>query len=103
MFPLFQVGIANVNGVATLKGFEGIFANTVAALLAIAGILLFVVLIAGGFQYITSGGDPKKIEAARKTLTYAIAGIIAVALAFMILRFFQVLTGAPVTNFIIGN
>ena len=100
MATIFQaVGIANIDGVATLKGLEGIFANTVSALLAIAGILLFIMLIWGGFSYITSGGDPKKVEQARNTLTYAIAGMVVVALAFMILRFIEDFTGAPVTNF----
>jgi len=55
-FLLAQV--TNVNGIATLQGFEGIFANTLAALLGLGGILLFAMLIWGGIQFITSAGDP---------------------------------------------
>ncbi|MBI2029266.1 hypothetical protein HYT02_02540 [Candidatus Gottesmanbacteria bacterium] len=42
----------------------------------IAGIILFVYIIAAGFQWLTASGDPKKIEAARQRLTYAILGFI---------------------------
>ena len=87
------------NGVATIKGFEVIFNNIISTVLAFAGIILFIMLVAGGFRYITAGGDPKNVEAAKKTLTYAIGGIIAIALAFLILRFIQDFTGANVTEF----
>ena len=84
---------------ATLQSFEGMFERVIAALLGLAGILLFIMLLAGGFKFITSGGDPKSLESAKKTLTYAIGGIALVALSYLILRFIGVFTGADVTNF----
>jgi len=87
------------NGVATIKGFEWIFRNIVTVILYAAALVLFIMLIIGGFSYITSGGDPKKAEAAKNTLTYAIGGMVLLALAFLILLFIQVFTGAPVTVF----
>ena len=81
-----------------------VFSNVVQVALGLAGIVLFVMLIVGGFKYITAGGDPKGIEAAKKTLTYAIGGMVLVVLSFLILRFIGVFTGAPVTEFnIIGK
>lgn len=94
--------IEEQKGAATLKGFEGLFQNLVGAILGLAGIVLFLMLIMGGFRYITAGGDPKNAEAARKTITYAIAGIMFIALAFLILRFIKEITGAQVTQFKIG-
>lgn len=91
--------INNINGVATLQGLEGIFANLLSVALALGGILLFIVLILGGFQYMTAGGNPQTLEAAKKTLTYAIAGIVLLALSFLVLVFLQEFTGAPITNF----
>lgn len=96
---LAQVPIANDNGVATLQGFEGIFTNVVSAVLGFAGIALFLMLVVGGFKYITSGGDPKAAASARNTLTFAILGIVLLASAYLILRFIGVFTGAPVENF----
>ena len=85
--------------VAKLKDLEGVFGNVVNAVLGLAGIVLFIMLILGGFSYITSGGDPKKVESARNTLTYAIGGMIFIALAYLILKFIEVFTGVPVTEF----
>ena len=93
-----------MNDVAQLKDLQGIFSNVVGVALAFAGIVLFIMLIVGGFKFITAGGDPKGIEGAKKTLTYAIAGIVLIALSFLILRFIEEFTGAPVTDFkIIGK
>jgi hypothetical protein len=85
--------------VAQLQDLEGVFGNVVNVVLGLAGIVLFIMLILGGFGYITSGGDPKKIESARNTLTYAIGGMIFIALAYLILKFIEVFTGVPVTEF----
>ena len=90
-----QAEINNVGGVATLKGLEGIFQNTLGAVLALASIALFLTLVIGGFQYMTAGGDPKKVAAAWTTLTYAIVGMILVAVSYLILVFIQEFTGAP--------
>jgi hypothetical protein len=98
---VFAQNIDNVNGVATLRGLEGIFENVVVAFLSIATILLFIMLVVGGLKYLTAGGNPKTLEAAKKTLTFCILGIILTTCAFLILRFIEVFTGAGVTNFVI--
>ena len=89
---------------AKLSDLNKVFENVVNVALAFAGIVLFVMLIIGGFKYITAGGDPKGIEGAKKTLTYAIAGIVLVAVSFLILNFIASFTGANITDFnIIGQ
>ena len=89
---------------AKLSDLNKVFENVVNVALAFAGIVLFVMLIIGGFRYITAGGDPKGIEGAKKTLTYAIAGIVLVAVSFLILNFIASFTGANITDFnIIGQ
>jgi hypothetical protein len=85
--------ITNVGGVATLQGLEGVFSGILGALLGLGGILLFGMIIWGGIQFITSAGDPKGLDQAKKTLTYAISGLVLVALAYMLLRFVGVFTG----------
>jgi hypothetical protein len=89
---------------AQISDLDVVFENIISAILGFAGITLFILLIVGGFRYITAGGDPKAVEGAKKTLTYAIAGIILVASAFLILRLIEVFTGVTVTEFsIVGN
>ncbi|MDO8341443.1 MAG: pilin [Candidatus Woesebacteria bacterium] len=71
---------------ATLSNLEGIFENVVSYLLALGGIVLFILLLSGGFKYLTSGGDPKAVEGAKKTLTTAIGGLVMLAGSYLILR-----------------
>ncbi len=84
-----------------LSALEGIFSNVVTSLLALGGVVLFLMLLSGGFKYLTSGGDPKSVEGAQKTLTYAIGGLVLLAGSYLILLIIQTITGADVTNFLI--
>lgn len=94
---------SDTSGVAKLSDLEGVFGNVVQAVLGFAGVALFLMLVTGGFKFITAGGDPKAVESAKQTLTYAILGIVFVASAFLILRLIEEFTGAPVTEFKIGQ
>ena len=82
-----------------LSELGAVFSNIVQVALGLGGIVLFIMLLSGGFKYITAGGDPKGIEGAKKTLTYAIGGMVLLAMAFLILRFIQEFTGVDITNF----
>ncbi len=84
-----------------MSDLEFVFENVVTSLLALGGIVLFLMLLSGGFKYLTSGGDPKATETAQKTLTYAIGGMVLLAGSYMILRIISDFTGADVTNFVI--
>lgn len=85
---------------ARLEQLTTVFENVVKALIPLAGIVLFIVLILGGYQYITAGGDAKKAAAAQQTLTYAILGIVLVAMAFLIIRLIATFTGVEgILNF----
>lgn len=86
---------------AQLSQLEDVFGNVVTSLLALGGIVLFLMLLSGGFKYLASGGDPKATETAQKTLTYAIGGMVLLAGSYMILRIISDFTGADVTNFVI--
>ncbi len=54
--------------------------------LAIAGILVFVYLVWGGIQWITSGGDKSKTEEARSRITAALVGLAIVATAWAVIQ-----------------
>jgi hypothetical protein len=90
--------------VAEISDLGGVFTSVVQTILGFGAIVLFIMLVVGGFRYITAGGDPKALEGAKNTLTYAILGIVLVASAFLVLRLIEQFTGAPVTEFrIIGQ
>jgi glucose uptake protein GlcU len=84
---------------ATLDRLEGVFNNLVQSILGFAGIVLFIFLIIGGFKFITSAGDPKALEEAKKTLSYAIMGLVLLLVSYLVLVLIEQITGAPVTDF----
>ncbi|MBI3397083.1 hypothetical protein HY045_01255 [Candidatus Woesebacteria bacterium] len=83
----------------TIQGFEALFRNIVIPLLGFGGIVLLIMLLLAGFKYLTSEGDPKKVEGAQKTITYAIGGFVALTLAFLVIKTIEIVTGAPLTTF----
>lgn len=87
------------NGIATLACIEVIIKNLFNIAFRLLGIAAFIMLIVGGFQYLTAGGDPKKTQAASSTLTYAIFGLVIVLAAWFILLFIYKFTGVDVTQF----
>lgn len=54
---------------------------------AIVGIVAVIMIIVGGFRYITSGGNDTSVTSAKNTILYAIIGLIIVALAQVLVRF----------------
>ena len=88
-----------VDGIAIIANLGCIFQNVVQVLLGLAGIVLFILLLTGGFKYITSGGDPKAVESAQKTITYAIGGLLLILLSYLILVLIRTITGVDVTQF----
>lgn len=53
----------------------------------IVGIVAVIMIIVGGFKYITSGGDSGNVTGAKNTILYAIIGLVVVALAQFIVKF----------------
>lgn len=64
----------------------GVLINSVLrVVMVIAALLVFMYLILGGIEWITSGGDKGKTEKAREKITAAIVGLIVLAAAYAIL------------------
>lgn len=62
----------------------------------IAGLYFFVRLISSGFTYLTSLGEPAKIQAATKELTHALIGLIIVLTAFFLAQILQTALGIKI-------
>jgi hypothetical protein len=54
---------------------------------AVVGVVAVIMIIVGGFRYITSGGNDTSVTSAKNTILYAIIGLVVVALAQLIVRF----------------
>ena len=53
----------------------------------IAGIISVIVIIVGGFMYITSGGDSGAVGKAKNMILYSVIGLVVVVGAFAITNF----------------
>lgn len=84
-----------VGEVHEIKDIITIIENIFNLLVRLAGIAAFIMLIVGGFKYLTAGGDPKAAESARNTITYAILGLVLIVAAWFILKFISEFTGLP--------
>lgn len=84
----------------TIGGLQPIVLNIISFLIPVGGIILFIMLILGGFSFITSSGDPRKTEGAKSTITYAIFGVVLLALGFLIVQIIANYIGVPaILNF----
>lgn len=113
LFPLFDPVFAQnlvpeswsercqENEVATIQGFECIFQNIIRILLPLLAIALFVMLVLGSFEWLTSSGDPKKLQKARSTMTYAIIGLVLFFGIYFIFNLIKTLTGVSFMEFAI--
>lgn len=83
-----------------LSGLQPIFSNIIGAAIGFGGIAFFIILVVGGFQWLTAGGNPQAVEGARKTLTWAVAGLVFIALSYLILKLISTFTGVTgILNF----
>lgn len=57
----------------------------------LAGILLFILLLASGFEFLTSGGDEKKLQQAKGRITAALVGFIIIVAAYWLTQIVEFL------------
>ena len=75
----------NKNG--TGEKVQGIVNTVISIFSWVVGIVSVVMIIFGGFKYITSGGDSNGVTSAKNTILFAIVGLVIVALAQIIVKF----------------
>ena len=74
-------------GIGGSGGILEIARKAVNLLSIIVGVVAVIMIVFGGFKYITSGGDSNNVSSAKNTLIYDIVGLVIVALAQVIVRF----------------
>lgn len=93
--------LAQSDGLGEFKLPDEGFAPSIGALLSalltfvmlVAVLLVFIYLIWGAIEWITSGGDKGKAESARNKITAAIIGLIVLAASYAILQLALYLLG----------
>jgi hypothetical protein len=77
------IGGCNAND----TGVQDVIKTVINILSVVVGVVAVIMIIIGGFKYITSSGDSNNVASAKNTIIYAIVGLIIVALAQVIVHF----------------
>ena len=67
---------------------NGVLFRVVRIVSIIAGIAAVIMMMVGGFMYITSNGDAGKATTGRNTIIYAVVGLLIIALGQAIITLF---------------
>ena len=86
------VGGANQD-VATIQGLECLIANIFTVIITLIGLAAFVMLIVGAIRWMLKGGNSSELEKAKKTMTYAVFGIVITLSAFIVINLIAGFTG----------
>ncbi len=90
---------SDAGSVLTLSCIFPIIANVIYWLIGFAGIVALAMIIFSGFKFLISGGEAKSLDNAKKTLTFAIAGLILIFFSFFILNLIATVTGVGCLDF----
>jgi hypothetical protein len=70
-----------------LYGPTGIISTITNIISIIAGIAAVIVIIIAGLQFVTSGGDPQRVEKAKNAIIFSVIGLIIIVIARFIIEF----------------
>lgn len=70
-----------------------IISHAVSYIFYFAGIGLLLMLLGSGFSFLTSAGDPKKMEKAKSQLTNALVGFLIIFVAFWLVQALGIIFG----------
>ena len=78
---------ANGCGGSSTVELKNAITDIISAVIGVLGIVAAIFIVVGGVNYMTSAGDPSKIEKAKKTILWAVIGLIIASLTFVIVNF----------------
>lgn len=82
-----EIKAANGCPSTDIANIEDVIINVINAVVFVLGAVSAVFIIVGGVNYMTSTGDSAKVEKAKKTILYAVIGLVICVLAFAIVNF----------------
>ena len=71
----------------TTATLDEMLGNVIDAIMGILGFIAVIVILVGGFQWMTAGGESDKVDKAKDTLKAGIIGIVITVAAWAIINF----------------
>lgn len=84
---------------AGLDDLQRVIGSVISVIVGLGFIAMLVLIIWSGFKFLISGGEPKAIQAARQTFSWAILGILFMIVAWLALQLIASFTGLPINIF----
>lgn len=81
---IFAVDVDNPLGETDIQEIIG---NIVNAILGVVGLVAVAMIVYGGVLFSISGGNQDTLDKAKKTITYAVVGLIIALLSYAIVNF----------------
>jgi len=78
--------------------FGTIINNVLPNVYIVAGLVIFIMVLVGGFMVISNSGDTHQAEEGKKIVTSAIMGLAVLFASYWIIQIVQVVTGVPILN-----
>ncbi len=69
------------------KSLSTLMGQATNALIYLVGAVSVIMIIAGGFLYVISSGDPGRQKRARDTILYAVVGVVVAIVSYAIVNF----------------
>ena len=77
----------SAGGVNASLSLPMIVGRLITGVLGVLGIILVIYIVQAGIMYMTAGGDPAKVDKAKKMITQSVIGMIIIVAAFSISNF----------------
>lgn len=88
--PAFAQGTGTVGfekpAEAKITDLGKLISTGISVVIIVSGILVFVYLVWGGIEWLTSGGDKGKVESARNRIVSALVGLAIIAASWALVR-----------------
>ncbi len=83
---------------ATYPNISALINNILPNVYVAAGLVIFFMIVFGGFTIVSNAGNADKIAEGTKTITSAIIGLLVLFASYWIIQMIQVITGVPILN-----
>jgi uncharacterized membrane protein YqiK len=94
-YQIYPAALGLPSTVSTLGDVLGLL---LPAVVALAGLACFLLILFGGFRYLTSGGDEKAVADAMKMITNAVIGLAIVFGSWWAIRIIETILGLNITQ-----